>query len=152
MNLSTLKQDSVISMASSSISLKLSEYCPENIIFNGYGYKGIDFMVLPNSCTDIILGVPFLKMHWSITISFGGSQDILKICALAKISCAPVKLFQNLTPNCKLIATKSWNYSAEDTQFIRKEILKLLEDDIIEPSYSPWRAQDVVTSTPNKKK
>ena len=91
-------------------------------------------------------------MHWSITISFGGSQDILKICGLTKISCAPVKLFRNLTPNCKPIATKSRNYSAEDTEFIRKEILQVLEDDIIEPSYSPWYAQIVVTSTPNKKK
>ena len=86
---------------------------------------------------NIILRVPFLKMHRSITISFGGSQDILNICAMTKISCAPVKLFQNFTPNCKAIATKSRNYSAEDTQFIRKEILQLLEDDINEPSYSP---------------
>ena len=150
MNLSTLKQDSVISMASSAICLKLSEYCTETIIFNGYKYKDIDFMVLPNSCRDIILGVLFLKMHRSITISFGWSQDILKICAL-KI-CAPVKLFQNLTQNCKPIATKTRIYGAEDTQFIRKEILQLLEDDIIERSYSPWYAQIVVTSTPNKKK
>ena len=109
-------------------------------------------MVLRNSCMDIILGVPFLKMHWSITISFGGSQDILKICTLTKNSCAPIKLFRNLTPNCKPIATKSQNDSTENTQFIRKEILQLLEDDIIEPSYSPWHAQIVVTSTPNKKK
>ena len=91
-------------------------------------------------------------MHLRITSSFGGSQDILKICALTKTSCAPVKLFRNLTPNCKPIATKSRNYSAEDIQFIRKEILQLLEDDIIEPSYSPWHAQIIVTSTPNKKK
>ena len=152
MNLSSLKRDSVISVATSTIFLKLSEYCTENIIFNGQEYKGIDFMVLPNSCTDIILGVPFLKMHWSITISYGGSQDILKICVLTKTSCAPIKLFQNLTPNCKPIATKSQNDSAEDTQFIRKEILQLLEDDIIEPSYSMWHTQIVVTSTPNKKK
>ena len=34
MNLSTLKWYSVISVASSAISLKLSEYCTENIIFN----------------------------------------------------------------------------------------------------------------------
>ena len=81
MNLSTLKQDSVISMASSTISLKLPEYSTENITFNGYKYKGIFFMVLPNYCTYIILGVPFLEMRRSITISFGGSQDILKICA-----------------------------------------------------------------------
>ena len=81
MNLSTLKWDYVISMALSAISLKLSEYCTENIIFNGYKYKCIDFTVLPNSCMDITHGVPFLKMHRNITISFGGSQDILKICA-----------------------------------------------------------------------
>ena len=60
-NLSTLKWDSIISMASSAISLKLFEDCTENIIFNGYEYKGIDFTVLPNSSTDIILGVPFSK-------------------------------------------------------------------------------------------
>ena len=93
MNLSTLKWDSVIFMVLSTISFKLSEYCIENIILNGYEYKDIDFMLLPNSCKDIILGVPFLKMHQSITISFGGFQDILKICSLTKISCVPVKLF-----------------------------------------------------------
>ena len=152
MDLSTSKRNSVISMASSAISLKLTEYCTKNIIFNGYEYKQIDFTVLPDSCMDIILGVPFLKLHQSITISFGGPQDILNICALTKISCAPVKLFRNLTPDCKPIATKPRNYRAEDARFIEKEILQLLEDDIIEISYSPWRAQIVVTSPPNKKK
>lgn len=77
-------------------------------------------------------------MHQSITISFGGSQGILKICALTNIIDAPIILFQNLTLNCKPINTKFWNYHAEYTQFIVKEILQLPKDDIIAPNHFAW--------------
>ena len=43
MNMSTLKWGSIISIVSSTISLKLFEYCTKNIIFNRYEYKDIDF-------------------------------------------------------------------------------------------------------------
>ena len=40
----------------------------------------------------------------------------------------------------------------EDKEFISTEINKLLEEEIIEPSDSPWRAQVVVTRNENHKK
>ena len=53
---------------------------------------------------------------------------------------------------CRPIATKSRKYSAEDKNFIDHEIDKLLKEDIIEASTSPWRAQVVVAKPENHKK
>ena len=53
--------------------------------------------------------------------------------------------FENLTADCHPIITKSRQYNREDTDFIDKEVKRLLAEGIIEPSRSPWRAQVVVT-------
>ena len=58
----------------------------------------------------------------------------------------------NLTTDCHPIATKSRRYSQEDSVFIDKEVKRLLEEGIIEPTRSPWRAQVVVTKDENHKK
>ena len=64
----------------------------------------------------------------------------------------PPEPFANLTTDCHPIATKSRRYSQEDSAFIDKEVKRLLEEDIIEPSRSPWRAQVVVAKDENHKK
>ena len=50
------------------------------------------------------------------------------------------------------IAIKSRKYSEEDCNFIRQEVKKLKEQDVIEPSDSPWRAQVLVTKDERHKK
>ena len=45
---------------------------------------------------------------------------------------------------CQPIATKSRKFNHEDKLFIKKEVRKLLNKQIIEPSYSPCRAQVLV--------
>ena len=64
----------------------------------------------------------------------------------------PVSLFRYLDNNCRPIAAKSRRYSFEDKAFIDSEVTRLLKEQIIEPSDSPWRAQVVVTKNPNQKK
>ena len=152
MNLPTLKRNSVVSMASSSLSLKLSRYCVCDISFHDRKYDGMELTVLPESCTDIILGVPFLKLHECVNVDYGGSEPALNVCALSKVKIPPVELFRNLTPDCKPIATNSRRFSQEEQNFIQNEIQQLLLDDVIEVSDSPWRAQVVVTSNGNRKK
>ena len=44
----------------------------------------------------------------------------------------------------QLIATKSRKFNEDDKRFIAAEVRKLLLDGIIEPSFSPWRAQVLV--------
>ncbi|KRX92976.1 Retrovirus-related Pol polyprotein from transposon 17.6 [Trichinella pseudospiralis] len=64
----------------------------------------------------------------------------------------PPRLFAHLSPDCRPIATTSRKFSAEDTDFIRNEVRTLLEDGVIEPSISPWRAQVVVLKDERRKK
>ena len=54
------------------------------------------------------------------------------------------RLFRNLKTTSKPIATKSRKFNKEDKEFIQDEVRKLLSDNIIEPSLSPWCAQMLV--------
>ena len=152
LNLSTQKRDSVVSMASSSFSMELTNYCVCDMTFDGRTYRGIELTVLPDACAEVILGVPFLKLHESFRISYGGLEPSLNVCALSKVKLPPVRLFKNLSEDCHPIATSSRKFSNEDQQFIDKEIQRLLDEDVIELSDSPWRAQVVLTSNENRKR
>ena len=55
-----------------------------------------------------------------------------------------MSLFSNLAPDAKPIATKSRRYSQEDRNFIQENVDKLLSLEVIRPSSSPCRAQEVV--------
>ena len=61
-------------------------------------------------------------------------------------------LFKNLDPRVKPIATKSKRFNLEDQKFIQSEIKKLLNENIIEPSVSPWRAQVLIADDGQHKK
>ena len=65
---------------------------------------------------------------------------------------SPPQLFANLTDDCRPIAIKSRKYSRDDLTFVDSEVKRLLEEGIIEPSESPWRAQVVVTKGESHKK
>ena len=49
-----------------------------------------------------------------------------------------------MLPTCQPIATKSKKFNYEDKLFIKEKLRKLLNEQIIEPSYLPWRAQVLV--------
>ena len=115
-------------------------------------YDTVDFSILPDLCADVILGMPFLKRHEDVTLSLGGDQPGLNICGLTRISVTQPKLFSHLTPDCHPIATKSRRFNPIDSKFIESEVQRLLAEDVIEPSHSPWRAQVVVTHNGAKKK
>ena len=59
------------------------------------------------------------------------------VYTVAKIN--PTCIFKNLDPGARPIATKSRRFSWEGQQFIRSEVKKLLDDNTIEPTTSPWR-------------
>ena len=50
-------------------------------------------------------------------------------------------LFQFLSPDVKSIATRSGRFNAEDAQFAKAEVAKLLSEGVTGQSESPWRAQ-----------
>ena len=55
----------------------------------------------------------------------------------------PPSLFSNLSENCIPVQTKSAN---SDQAFIKKEVNRLLDEGIMVPSSSPWKAQVVVVT------
>jgi len=62
------------------------------------------------------------------------------------------KPFSHLSENCRPVADKPRKYSQADLHFIRDETQRLLSDDLIEPSNSPWRAQVLVVTEQSGKR
>ena len=121
-------------------------YCFITFSLNGKVYNNVEVCVLNNLCIDLILGIHFQQQHKSVTFHFGGDKPNLNIFNLATLNVDSPSLFQNLSENSKPpIATKSRRYSEPDKQFIDSEIQCMLNEGIIEPSNSPWRAPVVVT-------
>ena len=104
---------------------------------------------MKNLCADFLIGRDLLKYHSSVEIEFKVKKPPLRICSVAAALVTPVSLFSNLTPDYKPIATKSRRQTAEDRKFIATEVRKLLDEGIIEPSDSPWRAQAFVLKGTN---
>ena len=98
-----------------------------------------------------------MNKHKEITFKLNGTQKGLVIqnpvrCGVATSNVKSPRLFNNLDPNVKPIATNSRRFNEADQSFIKEEVRKLLAECIIEPSYSPWRAQVLVTKDERHKR
>ena len=87
-----------------------------------------------------------------MVFQYGGSEPPLSVCSFNTLKVKPPEPFENLTADCRPIATKFRRCSQEDSKFIDKEVTRLLDEGIVERSDSPWRAQVVVTKYENHKK
>lgn len=152
LNLQKVPTESKVSMASSKFSMKVTGKCTVDFVFQDREYKSINLSILPDLCTDVILGHPFLSLHENVSVRFGGDKPSLEVCAAAIINVSPVKLFKNLPNNCRPIATSSRRFNTTDKLFIDTEVTKLLREGKIEPSVSPWRAQVLLTSGETRKR
>ena len=134
-----------INMASTSLTKQTQGHSvlPLRIQDRHYSQK---LSLLPDLCADIILGHDFLCKHSEVSFPFEGNEDPIKILGVAAANVEAPPLFKNLSADCKPIAVKSYRLSNLEEQFVESEIRKLLKDDIIEPSSSPWRAQVLVTN------
>ncbi|GFU50197.1 retrovirus-related Pol polyprotein from transposon opus [Trichonephila clavipes] len=102
-------------------------------------------------CSDVLIGHDILNRHSSVEIIFDGNRPPLTICSLAVAQVPPVSLFSNLNPDCRPLVTKSRRQTVEDNIFMALEVQKLLQEGVIEPSNSPWRAQAFVIRGENHK-
>ncbi|KRX92949.1 hypothetical protein T4E_7540 [Trichinella pseudospiralis] len=152
LGLKTIQSSEPVSMASSALSIKALGCITVDLKVQDRLYESFRLRVLPHLCADVILGQDFHRMHESVTLNYGGNLPPLIICGLATQRVDPPRLFAHLSPDCRPIATTSRKFSAEDTDFIRNEVRTLLEDGVIEPSISPWRAQVVVLKDERRKK
>ena len=141
-----------ISMAAVSLKSSIKECCILDIKVQDRSYPKIRFLVLPDSCTDVILGLPFLSKHSSFNMKYGGPHPNLEVCALASLDIDPPRVFTHLSPECRPVITKSRKFKDSDAEFIRSETERLLKEGIIEPSDSPWRAQVHVVNNQAKRR
>lgn len=132
-----------ITLASQNNVTFVRSVCFATITMNKYSHKNRPLLVVSNLCADLIIGHDILKEHSCLQFNFGGPKEPL-VCNVMQASVPPASIFTNLSPNIKPIAVKSRHYSEQDEKFITEEISKLMEDGVIEPSVSPWRAQVLV--------
>jgi len=141
-----------VSMATTSLTTKVKGYVLVDLHVQGHTYNGFKLTVLPQLCADVLLGHDLMKHHSHVDVTFGGPRPPLAICSLIPACVESPKLFGNLSPNVKPIATKTRRFSEQDSQFINVEVQKMLSEGIIEASNSPWRAQPLITQNDNHKK
>ena len=141
---------SMISMAAEDMQKQVSGVCNISFTLMGFSYSNTRFFVLKSLCTDVILGRPLMRQHSNVVFKCGGNLPALEVCGLTALEIEPVSVFKNMSPDCRPILTKSRRFNQSDSEFIRTEIKRLLAEDIIEPSESPWRAQIVLVKKPSK--
>jgi len=162
LNLPVDEDRSSIGMASSEISVETFGKTTADLNLLDRTYPSSNFRVPKNLCADVIVGQTFLRQHSSVTFMMNGHKEALTIATSAEspdagrpaVAAADLEptLFEFLLPDCKPIAAPSRRYSSEDTKFIRSEVQRLLDADIIEPARSPWRAQVLVVKQGEKKR
>ena len=134
-----------ISLANSSLTTKIEGECLINFTLDDRVYENHKVLIMENLCADIILGQDFMERHKSVVFTFNGKEPTLKVCALTPMKLPLPSLFTNLSSDCKPIAVKSRRHSKQDEEYIKKETQRMLDEGIIRPSKSPWRAQVLVT-------
>lgn len=152
MNLKRVRTSQSITLASLSHSSYINALCYATIKLDHHTYKQHPLLIVYNLCADVIIGLDLLKNHRSLELQFGGDREPLLICNVMQASVPPASIFSNLSPDVKPIAIKTRNFNKEDELFIKEEINNLLEDNVIEPCISPWRAQVLVTSNTSHRK
>ena len=152
LQLTILPENTIVRLAASSVSAKVEGYAIIEIQLQERLYQNVRVSVMKNLCTYLILGTDFQARHDKIIIDYGGTEPQLTFCALTTLNIDPPRLFENLSPDCKTVATKSRRHSRVDKMFIADEIESLLEKGVIEPSNSPWRAQVLVVSGCEKRR
>ena len=152
LSLSIKQSDELISLASNSCKVKILGFVTTDISIQGKLYKEVQLGVMDDLCADILIGIDFMLNRGLKTIVLGNNKEsacirewTTKTSNAACIQNKNSSLFQFLKPNCKPIATRSRNYSAEDRKFIASEVDRLRNKGVIEESCSPWRAQVIVT-------
>ncbi|GFS55176.1 retrovirus-related Pol polyprotein from transposon opus [Trichonephila clavipes] len=138
-------------MANSSMVTEAEGVCKVNLKIENFTYQNVELLVMKDLCSDVLIGHDILNRHSSVEIGFDGNRPPLTICSLAVAQVPPVSLFSNLNPDCRPLVTKSRRQTVEDNIFMALEVQKLLQEGVIEPSNSPWRAQAFVIRGENHK-
>ena len=76
-----------------------------------------------------------------LQVNLGRTEHSDKMCLVMAANVDSSRIFRTVQEDCNPVSTKSRRCSNEDTTFINEEVNKLLNEGIIQPSKSLWRAQ-----------
>ena len=108
---------------------------------------------MSNLIADLIIGDDLLQQHKSVTFEFPGEKKEFYISTNMPTARVPYRdLFRNITRNCKPIAIKTKKFLTSDQPLIKTETDRLLNENRIEKSNSPWRAQPLVVDNGKEKR
>ena len=121
--------------------------------------------VVDRLCDPAFLGIDTLCNFQNLQINFKGDLPPLTVsankCLLEDIEnisdkpsvllIDPVSIGSNL-PQGPLVRTPSRFRSRQDNEFIKSEIVRLLAEGVIKPSFSAWRSQCFLTKSSTGKK
>jgi len=141
-----------VTLAETSVCVPIRGQCITHLLVENNEFSDVTFNVLDNLATDVIIGKKIFKEHESVTFTFEGHRPPLTLNALKKMSVPFPKPFSHFSENCRPIADKPRKYSQADLYFTRDETRRLLSDDLIEPSDSPWRAHILVVTEQSGKR
>ena len=141
-------------MANSSLKTEICGVCYLNLTFVGNLYNNFKFHMMPNLSCDAIIGDDLLQQHKSITFKFQGKLPELVVSTIMSVANVPYpQLFgDNLSARCKPLAIKTRKLLSVDMAIIKAETVRLLQEDRIDPSNSPWRTQPLVVDNRKKKR
>ena len=124
---------SVVFMASGTLNAPILGQMSGNLEIQRRNYFNVTLGVVPDLCSDIVLGQFFINKHKEITFKLNRTQEGLVIqnsvrCGVATSNIKSPRLFNNLDPNVKPIATKSRRFNESDQSFIKEEVTQLLAE------------------------
>ncbi|KAA3671213.1 uncharacterized protein DEA37_0010068, partial [Paragonimus westermani] len=97
-----------ISVAFTTYTSATQGHCLVTVDYRGNRCSSVKLSLLPNLCSDVLLGHDFLKQHQPILISFSGSKPPSSLCLLTTAYVEPRNTFgQSLFPlqtNCHKIS------------------------------------------------
>ena len=108
-------------------------------------------LVVKSLVAPCIIGSDILAQHSSVSLETGGPQRPVPFClAMSKMNCP----MYDLVPGCDLskcrpIATPSRRHPSHSA-IIKSEVSRLLQEDIIQESRSPWWAQCFIVNATTK--
>ena len=140
-----------LSLAAGNYSPNIIGDCLLEVKHRNQTHKNVRFIIVEELVTPIIIGYDFLSKFKEMSIQFH-KTDSLTLATLPPMKTDAPRLFEHLTPNIYPVAVKSRRFSKEDQEFIKGEINSLIQNDVIETSTSPWRAQIHIVKNENKKR
>ena len=99
-------------------------YCSVDLELGNNLYSRVQFGILQNLCSDVILRYEFQKEHKNLVFQYGGNKEDLVVsnknssCALTAAQITIPSLFSSIPDNVQPIATKSRRFSEDDRSLL----------------------------------